>query len=251
VRRGVQALTSRPDNCLIHVPQSTPLMGTVSCSPRMLKIRMISLLLPLVAAMSVVPHAMAQAQVGPQAGCPPATPPAPPPTPPSNPTTSTDVYHPAPDALLACVGDTPVTGALFSHWFTIAERVSSRSERAHPAGLLGEVMGFLISSDWTIGEAQELHIVVTNTKVHRTFDHIRRQQFPRRSEFTKFLESSGETEEDLLLRVRLNLLTSRMLAHATKHGGLGPFVHRFRKRWLKRTSCQKAYKVSDCGQELV
>lgn len=111
-------------------------------------------------------------------------------------------------------------------------------------------MGFLISSDWMIGEAQELHIVVTNAKVRRTFDHIRHEQFPHPREFTKFLESSGQTEEDLLLRVRLNLLTSRMLAHATKHGGLGSFVHRFRKRWLKRTFCQKAYKVSDCGREL-
>ena len=109
-------------------------------------------------------------------------------------------------------------------------------------------MSFLISADWTIGEAQELHIVVMDAKVRRTFNHIRRQQFPRLREFTKFLESSGQTEEDLLLRVRLNLLASRMLAHANKHGGPGPFVHRFRKQWLKRTSCQKAYAVSDCGQ---
>ncbi len=111
-------------------------------------------------------------------------------------------------------------------------------------------MGFLISSDWIIGEAQELHIVVTDAKVRRTFDHIRHQQFPHTREFTKFLESSGQTVEDLLLRVRLNLLTSRMLAHASKHGGLSPFVRHFRKRWLKRTSCQKAYKVSDCGGDL-
>ncbi len=193
--------------------------------------------------------AAAQAPGGSQNGCPPVVPTPMLPLP--LPNTTTDVYHPAPEAILACVGNTPITGALFSHWFTIAERASSRSERAHPAGLLQEAMGFLISSDWTIGEARELHIVVTNAKVRRTFDHIRRQQFPRRREFTKFLESSGETEEDLMLRVRLNLLTSRVLAHATKHGGLGPFVRRFQKRWRKRTSCQKAYKVSDCGRELV
>ncbi|HEY2537677.1 MAG TPA: hypothetical protein VGI24_11935 [Solirubrobacteraceae bacterium] len=203
--------------------------------------------LPVVATVSIVVlPAMAQAPVGPQAGCPPvATPPAP-----LNPTTSIDIYHPAPEALLACVGPTPVTGMTFAHWFTIAERSASLTERAHSAGLLQEVMGFLISSDWIIGEAQELHIVVTDAKVRRTFDHIRHQQFPRTREFTKFLESSGQTVEDLLLRVRLNLLTSRILAHASKHGGLSPFVRHFRKRWLKRTSCQKAYKVSDCGQVL-
>lgn len=161
--------------------------------------------------------AAAQAPSGPHAGCPPITTPSAPPPPPSNPTTSTDVYHPAPEALLACVGGTSITGALFSHWFTVAEHGSSPSERAHPAGLLREAMGFLISSDWTIGEARELHIVVTNAKVRRTFDHLRHEQFPQRREFTKFLESSGETEEDLMLRVRLNLLTSQMLTHAN-HG---------------------------------
>jgi hypothetical protein len=90
----------------------------------------------------------------------------------------------------------------------------------------------------------------TDAQVRHTFDRIRREQFPHPREFTKFLKSSGETVEDLLLRVRLQLLASRLLAHAAKHGGPGPFVHRFKKRWRQRTSCQKAYKVSDCGQEL-
>jgi hypothetical protein len=192
--------------------------------------------------------AAAQSPSGPQAGCPPVAPTPVPVSPPSNTTTSTDIYHPAPEALIACVGDIPITGALFSHWFTVAEHASSPSERARPAGLLREVMGFLISSDWAIGEAKELHIVLTNAKVRRAFNRLRHEQFPHQREFTKFLESTGETEEDLMLRVRLNLLTSQILAHATKHGGPGPFVHRFRKRWRKRTSCQPAYKVSDCGR---
>lgn len=195
--------------------------------------------------------AAAQAPSGPQAGCPPvASPPAPLP-PPSNPTTSTDVYHPAPEALLACVGDTPVTGALFSHWFTIAERVSSPSGRAHPAGFLQEVMGFLISSDWVLGQAQELHITATDTEVRHTFDSIRYQQFPHEREFKKFLKSSGQTVEDLLLRVRLNILSSRIQRHVIKHGrSLNHFVVQFRRRWSGRTYCQKAYFVEDCGQVL-
>lgn len=219
----------------------------------MSKAGIIAVIFALVAAPLMTAHpAIAQEPgVSPPAACPPtASPVPPPPSAPSHPPTPAEIYHPAPADLLACVGSMAITGAVFDHWFIIAERTASTAERAHPAPLLQEVMGFLISSDWTIGEAQELHIAVTDAKVRRTFDHIRRQQFPHTHEFTKFLKSSGQTVEDLLLRVRLNLLTSLMLAHASKHGGLGSFV-RLQKRWLKRTSCQKAYKVSDCGRELV
>jgi hypothetical protein len=192
--------------------------------------------------------AAAQAPSGPQAGCPPVAPPS---ASPSSPTTSTDVYHPAPEALLACVGDMPITGALFSHWFIIAERGISHAERAHPVKLLQEVMGFLISSDWVLGEAQELHITVTDAEVRHTFDSIRHQQFPHEREFRKFLKASGQTVEDLLLRVQLNMLSSRIQRHVTKHGrSLGHFVVQFRIRWSGRTYCQKAYFVADCGREL-
>jgi hypothetical protein len=218
----------------------------------MLRARTLTALIVFTALSCVVAlPAAAQAPSVPQAGCPPvASPPAPPPSP-SSPTTSTDVYHPAPEALLACVGGTPITGALFSHWFTVAERGVSHAERAHPVKLLQEVMGFLISSDWVLGEAQELHITVTDTQVRHTFDSIRHQQFRHEHEFRKFLKSSGQTVEDLLLRVRLNMLSSRIQRYVAKHGhSLSHFVVQFRRRWSGRTYCQKAYFVADCGREL-
>jgi foldase protein PrsA len=73
-----------------------------------------------------------------------------------------------------------------------------------------EVLGFLISSAWVLGEAESLGVKVSDKEVHKRFEEIKNQQFPRSSEFEKFLASSGQTVSDLLLRVKLNLISQRV-----------------------------------------
>jgi foldase protein PrsA len=76
--------------------------------------------------------------------------------------------------------------------------------------LLQEVMGFLISSEWVLGEANSLGVKVNDKEVKKRFNQIREQQFPKAAEFEKFLTSSGQTVSDLLLRVKLNLLSQKL-----------------------------------------
>lgn len=117
-------------------------------------------------------------------------------------------------------------------------------------------MGFLISSDWVIGESQALNVRVSAEEVRHRFDRIRREQFPKRREFNAFLRSSGETVADLLFRVRLNLLTARMQRQiiAGQHGtaaqehAIAHFVSEFKSKWRAQTYCSPGYAVSDCGQ---
>lgn len=73
-----------------------------------------------------------------------------------------------------------------------------------------EVLGFLISSDWVLGEASSLGVNVSDKEVKKRFTQIKEQQFPKPAEFEKFLASSGQTVSDLLLRVKLNLLSSKI-----------------------------------------
>ncbi|HEY2397817.1 MAG TPA: peptidyl-prolyl cis-trans isomerase [Solirubrobacteraceae bacterium] len=73
-----------------------------------------------------------------------------------------------------------------------------------------QVLGFLISSDWVIGEAGHLGVKVSDAEVHKQFQKIQSQQFPRAAEFEKFLATTGQTTSDLLLRVKLNLLSSKI-----------------------------------------
>lgn len=73
-----------------------------------------------------------------------------------------------------------------------------------------EVLGFLISSSWVLGEAGSLGVKVTDSEVKKQFEKIKSQQFPKAAEFEKFLKTSGQTVSDLLLRVKLNLLSSKI-----------------------------------------
>jgi foldase protein PrsA len=77
-------------------------------------------------------------------------------------------------------------------------------------GLTREVMGFLLSSQWIIGEASSLGVKLSDAEVKKQFVKIRTQQFPTTAEFQKFLTSSGQTVSDLLLRVKLNLLSQKI-----------------------------------------
>jgi foldase protein PrsA len=73
-----------------------------------------------------------------------------------------------------------------------------------------EVLGFLISSTWVLGEANSLGVKLSDKEVKKQFEKIKSQQFPKSAEFEKFLKTSGQTVSDLLLRVKLNLLSSKI-----------------------------------------
>jgi foldase protein PrsA len=79
-----------------------------------------------------------------------------------------------------------------------------------------EVLGFLISSQWILGEAASLGVKVSDAEVKKQFVKIRTQQFPSTAEFEKFLTTSGQTVSDLLLRVKLNMLSQKIQQKISK-----------------------------------
>jgi foldase protein PrsA len=79
-----------------------------------------------------------------------------------------------------------------------------------------QVLGFLISSDWVLGEAGALGVKIPDAEVHKQFAKIKTSQFPRPAEYEKFLATSGQTTSDLLLRVKLNLLSSKIQEKVAK-----------------------------------
>jgi len=82
-----------------------------------------------------------------------------------------------------------------------------------------EVLGFLISSEWVIGEASHLGVNVSDKEVKKEFEKIKNEQFPKAAEFEKFLATSGQTVSDLLLRVKLNMLSSKIQQKISKEKG--------------------------------
>src|SRR5262249_42901045 len=118
-----------------------------------------------------------------------------------------------------------------------------------------EVLGFLISSDWVLGEAAALSINVTEAQVRHRFERIRHQQFPHRGEFAHFLHSSGQTVADLLYRVRLNMLSTAIQHKVVSTGptekerphALAEFISTFKAKWQPQTYCAPGFAVVDCG----
>jgi hypothetical protein len=160
--------------------------------------------------------------------------------------------------VVACVGPQAITGATFKHWLEV-QRASqgpgkgSPESREHAA--IVQVMDFLISVYWVLGEAKDLHVHVSASRVHHTFDRLRHQQFPRTRDFRRFLRRTKETVADLLLRTELQLLSERIQRRVTAgdHGArarqraLTHYVINFRRKWKAQTYCASHYAVPDCG----
>jgi foldase protein PrsA len=160
------------------------------------------------------------------------------------------------NAVVNVEGAQPITKAAFTHWMSVASSSSATGEKpvvpdppnytaciAHlkkttaattkgqkaPTeaelkkqceteykSLQQEVLGFLTSSAWVLGEAKSLGVKLSDKEVRDQFLKIKHQQFKKPAEFEKFLATSGQSVSDLLLRVKLNLLSQKIQAKIVK-----------------------------------
>ncbi|MEA2124170.1 MAG: foldase protein PrsA [Solirubrobacteraceae bacterium] len=79
-----------------------------------------------------------------------------------------------------------------------------------------QVMQLLISFQWIEGEAKDQKVKVTDADVKKQFDTQKKASFPKDADYKKFLEQSGQTEKDILMRVRLDLLSNKIREKITK-----------------------------------
>jgi foldase protein PrsA len=68
----------------------------------------------------------------------------------------------------------------------------------------------LLDQAWLTGEAAELGVAATDREVQNEFQTIRQDQFPDDAAFEQFLEDSAFTEEEVLDRVRLQVLSRKI-----------------------------------------
>ena len=79
-----------------------------------------------------------------------------------------------------------------------------------------QVVGLLINYQWLEGEAQEQGIKVTDEEVKKSFDEQKKQAFPKPADYDKFLKDSGQTNDDVLLRVKMELISNKIRDKVTK-----------------------------------
>jgi foldase protein PrsA len=160
-----------------------------------------------------------------------------------------------PGDAVATVDGTSISKSDFDHWMTVAAKSGGQSGAAAPKppsfadcikqkrkttpapakgqpkvtdaqlkkqckqeynSLRDQVMQLLVSFEWIEGEAKAKDIKVSDKEVQASFDKQKKQAFPKAADFDKFLKDSGQTEGDILKRVRLDTLSNKIRDKVTK-----------------------------------
>src|SRR3954453_16841419 len=83
-------------------------------------------------------------------------------------------------------------------------------------GLRDQVMQFLISADWIQKEAADQGVKVSDSEVQKQFAQTKKQSFPKEKDYQKFLSQSGMTQDDVIFRVKLDRLSTKLREKVTK-----------------------------------
>ncbi|HTA15865.1 MAG TPA: hypothetical protein VK781_13500, partial [Solirubrobacteraceae bacterium] len=150
---------------------------------------------------------------------------------------------------VAIVSGTPIAKSSYMHWLAVEKALGATASPSHQA------LGFLITSDWVLGEAAARHITVSEAEVRQRFAQLVHKSFPKAGSLKKYLAKSGETEADLLARIRVELLASKIAASVTagksaaqRAALLTGFESNFHAHWKGLTVCHAGYVMEDCKQ---
>jgi foldase protein PrsA len=160
-----------------------------------------------------------------------------------------------PGNAVASVDGNPITKATFTHWMTVAARSGGQTTTAIPkppdfkdciaakrkalpkpakgqpqttdaqlktqcnqeySALRDQVLQLLISFKWIQGEAKKLGVNATDAEVKKQFDTQKKASFPKDADYQKFLKQSGQTQDDILMRVKLDVLSNKIRTKVTK-----------------------------------
>src|SRR3954464_4794953 len=83
-------------------------------------------------------------------------------------------------------------------------------------GLRDQVMQFLISADWIQKEAADQGVKVTDAEIQKQFQQTKKQSFPKEADYQRFLKQSGMTQDDVVFRVKLDKLSTKLREKVTK-----------------------------------
>jgi foldase protein PrsA len=76
--------------------------------------------------------------------------------------------------------------------------------------LRDQVLQLLTSFEWIEGEAEEMGIKVSDAEIKKSFEQQKKQSFPKEAQYQKFLKDYGQTEQDVMQRVKLDLLSNKI-----------------------------------------
>jgi hypothetical protein len=104
-------------------------------------------------------------------------------------------------------------------------------------------------------EAADRDIEVSDAEVRQRWESASQGQFKTKKALRRFL--GGQTEQDLLDQLRLQVLTERIHEQVGEQAGGGKkgakavreFQKDFQKRWQNRTACREGYAAAGCADD--
>jgi len=100
--------------------------------------------------------------------------------------------------------------AFLQTWKRAGLQAAPKPDNAQFAEIKEAAINDLLDQAWLTGEASELGVAATDREVQNEFQTIRQDQFPDEAAFEKFLKDSAFSEEEVLDRVRLQVLSRKI-----------------------------------------
>jgi foldase protein PrsA len=114
----------------------------------------------------------------------------------------------------------------FNHWLEVVAAQPQPGQKKKPPppkpgsrqyeAVKQQVMQFLVSAKWIEGEAKDRGLSATPAEVDRQFKETKDQSFPNEKAYQRFLRTSGQNENDLKFRVRLDVLSNKIRQQVTE-----------------------------------
>jgi hypothetical protein len=119
-----------------------------------------------------------------------------------------------------------------------------------------QAMSYLLSAQWTMLEAKELGVPLSEAEMHREFLRYRKEAYNSPARYESYMKERRLVLSDVLYQLRRNVLVTRLLpkfqAKVAKTGG-GEKVYvkfaleRYRAR-IAKTSCKAGYVMENCKE---
>ena len=193
-----------------------------------------------------------------------------------------------PAGAVAVVVGTPITHATFNHWMTVAAKSQASQTPGAPVivpdppdykgcvaqvrkhlpslekkptktivadcrqlfrSLSSQVMDFLIKANWIQADAARQGIVFTDAQVAATYTKDKQQQFPGGKGYPAFLAKTGQTDQDVRFRIRINLIFGRLAARekGSTNARQTAVDKREKQLFSGQTRCAPLVLMADCG----
>jgi hypothetical protein len=120
-----------------------------------------------------------------------------------------------------------------------------------------QAMSYLLSAQWTMLEAKERRVPLSDAELHKEFLRYRKEAYASPAAFQTYMQERQLVLSDVLYQLKRNVLVSRLLpkfkakviaeAGSSEKAYAKVALERYRAR-IAKTSCKAGYVMEDCKE---